>query len=215
MSHLLIFESCNKQIVSSVIAASKLYYLTLSNFLAGNRKAMKGLLDDANGLSEQTKNQKNESFQVIAGLQGDALESSLYYVRVVDAACAMAGSVFQTCQPAYEYLKDKYVPFSEVQATELAELNDEMSLFFNTILHILKNRKYDNSSEEIRKQKTTVLALINIFQRKQLKRIKRQEVSTRNSMLYLHILTETKNIVLFASGLVKANRNFYRTVSGK
>lgn len=207
-----VFESCNGQIVSTVISASKFYYLTLNDFLTGNRKALKELYDDVCGLNEQTKKQKNGSFQVIAGLHGDALESSLYYVRVVDAACEMAGSIYQTYQSTYEYLKNNHPPFSEVQATELTELNDEISLFFNTILHILKNCKYDNSSEEIRKRKTTVLALIDILQRKQLKRIKRKEVSTRNSILYLNILTETKNLILFAANLMKANRNFYQTM---
>ena len=210
-----VFENCNEQIVSATIATSKLYYLTLNHFLAGKRKALKGLYDDVHELSKQTKNLKNNSYKVIAKLQGDATESSQYYVHVVDATREIGNSVFHTYNPAYEYVDNNHTPFSKIQVTELTELNDEVSLFFNMILHTLKNRKYENSTEEIRKRKMGVLTMLDELQRKQLKRIKRQEVSTRNSILYLNILTETKNLILFMVSLVKANRNFYRTVTGK
>ncbi len=210
-----VFENCNEVIVSAAISASKLYYLTLNNFLASKRKTLRGLHDDVYELSSQMKDLKNNSYKVITKLQGDALESSQFYVQVVDAAREMSNSVFHIYKPAYEYLDNNHTPFSNVQVTELTELNDEVSVFFNMILHTLKNRKYENSSEEIRKRKVSVLALLDILQRKQLKRIKRQEVSTRNSVLYLNILNETKNLTLFAVSLVKANRNFYQTALGK
>jgi phosphate/sulfate permease len=209
-----VFESCNEQIVSAAISSSKLYYLTLNNFLANKRKALKGLNDDVYELSDQTKDLKNSSYKVIAKLQGDAIESSQYYVQVVDAARETGNSVFHIYKPAYEYLDNNHTPFSNIQTTELTELNDEVSVFFNMILHTLKNRKYENSSEEIRKRKAGVLALLDLLQRNQLKRIKRKEVSTRNSVLYLNILNETKNLILFTVSLVKANRNFYQTVLG-
>ncbi len=210
-----VFESCNEEIVSAAISASKLYYLTLNNFLAGKRKALKGIHDDVYELSKHTKDLKNNSYKVIAKLQGEALESSQYYVQVVDASREVGNSVFHIYKPAYEYLDNNHTPFSSTQMTELTELNDEVSVFFNMILHTIKNRKYENSSEEIRKRKVSVLALVDILQRKQLKRIKKQEVSTRNSVLYLNILTETKNLTLFSVSLVKANRNFYQMVSEK
>ncbi len=210
-----VFESCNEQIVSSTISASKLYYLTLNNFLDGRRRALKNLHDDVYELSKQTKDLKNTSYKVIAKLQGDVAESGQFYVQVVDAARETANSVLYIYKPAFEYIDNNHTPFSPVQVEELTELNDEMSAFFNMILHTLKNRKYENSSEEIRKRKVSVLALIDILQRKQLKRIKKQEVSTRNSVLYLNILTETKNLTLFSVSLVKSNRHFYDLVSNK
>ena len=210
-----VFENCNEQIVSSAISASKLYYLTLNNFLSGKRKTLKGMNDDVKDLSSQTKELKNSSYKVIAKLQGDAMESSQYYVHVVDAAREIGNSVFHLYKPAYEYLDNNHSPFSNIQVAELTELNDEVSVFFNMILHTLKNRKYENSSEEIRKRKVNVITLLDTLQRKQLKRIKRQDVSTRNSILYLNILNETKNLILFAVSLVKANRSFYQMVSGK
>jgi len=211
-----VFENCNEQIVSVAISISKLYYLTLNSFLENKRKALKNLHDKVYEMSKQTKDLKDRSYEVIVKLQDDkTLESSLYYVQVVDAAYETGNSVLHIYKPVYEYVDNNNTPFSLVQAREVTELNEEVSTFLNMILHTLKNRKYENTSEDIRHQKMSVLTILDALKRKQFKRIKRQEVSTGNSMLYLNILTETKNLILFTTNLVKANRNFYRTVSEK
>jgi len=211
-----VFENCNEQIVSVAISISKLYYLTFNSFLENKRKALKNLHDKVYEMSKQTKDLKDRSYEVIVKLQDDkTLESSLYYVQVVDAAYETGNSVLHIYKPVYEYVDNNNTPFSLVQAREVTELNEEVSTFLNMILHTLKNRKYENTSEDIRHQKMSVLTKLDALKRKQFKRIKRQEVSTGNSMLYLNILTETKNLILFTTNLVKANRNFYRTVSEK
>lgn len=211
-----VFESCNGQIVSVTINVSKLYYLTMHHFLENKRKSLKNLQDKIYEMSQQARNLKDRSFEVIARLQDDkTLASSLFYVQVVDAVYETTNCAVHIYKPVYEYTDDENTPFSAVQKTELTELNDEVSTFFNVILHTLKNRKYENTSEDIRHRKTSVLSLLDALKRKQLKRIKRQEVSTGNSILYLNILTETKNLILFSGNLVKANRNFYRMVTEK
>jgi phosphate/sulfate permease len=208
-----VFENSNVQVVSHTIASSKLYYLTVANFLAGKRKVLKSIYDDVYELSKSTKTLKNNSYKVIAKFQGDAVEASQFFVQVVDAAREMANSVLFIYKQAYEYIDNNHTPFTEAQTKELTELNDEMSVFFNMILHTLKHWKYDDT-EDIRKKKVVILNLVDNLQRKQLKRIKKQEVSTRNSVLYLNILTETKSLVLFSVSLIKSDRNFYKTTLG-
>ncbi|MDR1864851.1 MAG: inorganic phosphate transporter [Bacteroidales bacterium] len=209
-----IFESCNEQTVSVIIDASKLYFLTISNFLDNRRKALKGMYDDVKALTGRCKDLKHNTYKVIAKLQGDAVESSQFYVQVVDSTREIANSIHFMYKPAFEYLDNNHSPFIDVQGRELTELNDEMTIFFNIVLHILKNRRYDDL-DDAGKKKNDVLEMIDELQKKQLKRIKKQAVSTRNSVLYLNILTETKNLVLFAVSLTKSNHNFYKSVAKK
>ncbi len=207
-----LFENCNEQVLSSATSAAQLYNQTLSNFLDGKRKALKGIQEDVYELSRQTKNLKSNTYKIIAKFQGDALEASHFFVQVVDAGREMANCVLHIYNPAYEYLDNNHSPFDAAQVKELAELNKSVSGFFKIILQTLANRDYTDNMENIRKKKLTIIKEIEELQRKQLKRIKKQEVTTRNSVLYLNILTETKNLVLFAASLVKSNRNFYRSV---
>jgi len=210
-----IFDSCNEQIVSAVIAVSKYYYLTLNHFLAAGRKELKKMYDDVYELSVQAKDMKDNLYKVIVQMQDDALDSGRHYIQVVNAVCEICNCTLHIYKPALKFLKNNRTSFSDVQIAELTELNEELSVFFNLSLHTLKNRKYENLPDEIHKDKMTVLTMLDDLQRKQLKRIKRQEVSTPNSILYLHILSETKNLTLFTVNLIKANRNFYGAVSEK
>lgn len=205
-----VFENCTGQIVSATILASKIYYLTLNHFLTGNRKTLKELHVDVYGLIKQTKVLKNNSFNVIAQLQDKTPKLSQYYVQVTETVRKTGNSVFHTYKTVSEYLDNTHTPFTEALTAELTELNDEMALFYNMILHSLKNNKYENIPKDIRKRKIRLLALIDVFQRRQLKRVKRREMSIRNGVLYLNILTETKNLILSATSLVKASRNFYQ-----
>ena len=51
--------------------------------------------------------------------------------------------------------------------------------------------------------------------KRQLKRIKNKETSTRSSMLYLNILNETKTLVLQSRNLLKSQRYFLEHQSNK
>ena len=53
-----------------------------------------------------------------------------------------------------------------------------------------------------------VLEMLNDARKKQIKRIKQNEAGTRNSILYLAIINETKNIMLHTVNLLKAQRDF-------
>ncbi len=86
-----------------------------------------------------------------------------------------------------------------------------MSVFFNALLHVLKNRKFENLTD-VQHQKDIASELGEKMQKRQLKLIKKQEVSTRNSVLYLNMLNETKNLVLFYVSLIKSERDFYMSI---
>ncbi len=49
---------------------------------------------------------------------------------------------------------------------------------------------------------------MNDYRKKQIKRIKAKVVGTRNSGLYIGILQETKNYILYLGNLLKSHRDF-------
>ena len=50
--------------------------------------------------------------------------------------------------------------------------------------------------------------IIEETRKKQVKRIKNSETGTRNSILYLNILAEMKNLTLYTLNLLKSSRDF-------
>ena len=56
-----------------------------------------------------------------------------------------------------------------------------------------------------------ILEICANLTKKQIKRVKMQESGTRNSILFMTILNETKNIALQSVNLMKSQRNMYET----
>jgi Na+/phosphate symporter len=63
-------------------------------------------------------------------------------------------------------------------------------------------------SDKIIKLHQQVNEYIDRARKDQVKRIKNHEAGTKNSLLYLNILAETKNLSLFILNLFKAHRDF-------
>ena len=57
-----------------------------------------------------------------------------------------------------------------------------------------------------------ILEMCAKMTKKQIRRVKMRENSTRNSILFMNILNETKNIALQSVNLMKSQRNMTQTV---
>ena len=65
--------------------------------------------------------------------------------------------------------------------------------------------------KDILASQNTLIEELNHIKRGQLKRLKRQGVSTKVSMVYLTIVQESHYIVSFTTNLVKVSRRFQET----
>jgi Na+/phosphate symporter len=74
-------------------------------------------------------------------------------------------------------------------------------------LYIVKEGKYEKIDELI-EERDQLLQSLKTLEREQIKLIKDNQVSTRNSVLYFNIITETKNLLLYMINMVKAQRDF-------
>ncbi|MEZ5198697.1 MAG: hypothetical protein R2764_20625 [Bacteroidales bacterium] len=72
---------------------------------------------------------------------------------------------------------------------------------------IIKKGEYSKIDAVIIHQQK-ILKFIDTSRKKQVKRIKANEVGTRNSMLFLSILSESKNLILQSLNVLKAHRDF-------
>jgi Na+/phosphate symporter len=89
----------------------------------------------------------------------------------------------------------------------MTELKNNINSFFKTTILVLKEKGF-TQVDEIIKEQHQLIESITKASKKQLKRIKNQESGTKNSTLYLNVLTETKNLLLFTINLIKAQRDF-------
>ena len=65
--------------------------------------------------------------------------------------------------------------------------------------------------EKIKERRATILDLYSDLVKKQIKRTKNKDTGTRNSILYLNILNETKVIAMKSVNLMRAQMNLHNS----
>lgn len=158
-------------------------------------------------ITSRTKYLKDHINIIIEKLQKESIETAYYIVTVLDYMREMLHSISFMIEPALEHVDNKHKPLKPDQIKELR-------LLFGELKKLMKRMQKHIESNDFHDQKNVIaledelLGLIQRFRKTQIKRIKNDEVGTRNSILYLGILNESKNLVLQSVNLYKSQRDF-------
>ncbi len=200
-------EKCNKNTIKAIISTSKAYFLCFEGFFNNDKQQLKSAMHEVETFNSNAKHLKNNVFVSIQKLQQDQIETGHYYVQIVDYLREMAHSINFVVKPVYTHFENKHKPFNEDQIAQFNDFGAELNNFFNYALHLLKEKRFDDLEELIEKRDFLVEKLKNL-EKCQIKRIKNNSVSTRNSVLYLNIISETKILLLNLINVIKAERDF-------
>jgi Na+/phosphate symporter len=110
--------------------------------------------------------------------------------------------------PLHEHLENNHKPFTPSQVKELKLFIDETNNFLKISLNAVREEKFEEIDKIIR-QKDELISKLAALEKSQIKRIRIQEVNTRNAVLFFNILTETKNFLMNYVNLIKAQRDFF------
>ncbi|KPK86367.1 MAG: hypothetical protein AMS27_05175 [Bacteroides sp. SM23_62_1] len=202
-----LLESCNKRLIKTFNSLLQLYDDTITGLIELKRKKLKQVMKEVKHLNQDIKSDKNNLHKMISKLHEDDVETGYYYVQVLDYLKETANSITHITQPVFEYIDNNHPPLSEDQRSELTGFNNEMTSFFKKSVKLLKEGNYKNLDGLIKNQKNLLDDTYKI-QKRQLKRLKRQESGTKNSVLYIGILNESKNLLLHSVNMIKAQKDF-------
>jgi hypothetical protein len=203
----IVLEKCNKNTVKAIIATSKAYFLCFEGFFENDRQQLKNAMSETDDFNDKAKKLKDTVYKNISKLQQDSVDTGHFYVQVVDYLREMAHSLNFIVSPVYTHFENKHKPFKKEQIEDFNEFATELNEFFNHALHILKEEKFEQLDELI-SMREDLFTRLKKLEKKQIKRLKAKDVSTRNSMLYFKVISETKNLLLHLINVVKAQRDF-------
>jgi phosphate/sulfate permease len=202
-----ILTSCNDNVIGTLSTVSDQYNKSLNGLIKFKRKSLVKVQDDIRKLDKNTKHVHNSLPRIIARLQEDDIESGHYYVQVVNYLKETVNALSYLSNPIYTYIDNNHKPLIEEQENELNELREEVSKFFKSTILVLKEKGFVDIDGIIHDQKE-LIEKTTLISKRQLKRIKNLQSGTKNSILYLNIMNETKNLLLFTINLIKAQRDF-------
>ena len=192
---------------NAIIMISKAYFLSIAGFQSGSERQLDELETEIEEFNQRARRLKANTYRIIQQLQHDSIETGHYYVQIVDYLREMAHSIKYVVRPLRQHLINKYRPFAEDQNLELTEFSNHVTDFLNFALHIIKESRFEQIDELILKRKE-ILEQMGEQEKKQIRRIKKKETNSRNSILYFGLMSETKHLLLQTVNLLKATRDF-------
>jgi Na+/phosphate symporter len=202
-----VLHKCSSSITGVTEEVSRLLFSSILNLIKEDRKHMKKVLKQVADLNRNTKELKNNIYPTLKKLEEGFVETGHFYVQVLDYLREVAHCLEFIAEPIYDHLNNNHPSLPHEQVKDLHDLNESLSSFFNDIQAIFRKQNFVQIEKLIAQQKL-IIDLIAKSKKKQIKLIKEDLVGTRNIMMYLNLLSESKNLVLYSVNMVKSYRDF-------
>ena len=200
-------DTCSDTVTRIIIQVAKLYYLAILNFSKEKRKELSSIRKEARELNKETKELKNNVHLTIRQMKEDEIDSGPHYVQVIDYLRETTNGLYYFIQPLYNHVDNNHPPLNSSQTDELLKFNEKMSEYFNYALTMLKKNSFEHL-DDFKKLRDDLMEMINDLKKKQVKSLKKAGKGTKVTMVYLDILSESKNMLLFVTNVLEAHQEF-------
>ncbi len=201
------FETNKKGIRKNLSLVSTIFNETVKGLILEDRKALKKQLQISVELEQKLAIKKSKIYQIINSMPPDSIEASYFYILTLDYLKELAHSINFMAEPIFNHVDNNHKPIMPLRAEELTRIAVEISGFTKKMIDSLDAENESRMSEIIVEQ-DRIVGLIRDFRKNLIKAIKKKEVSTKNSMLLLNILSEARNILNYSITLMKIQNDF-------
>ena len=202
-----VLEKCTYSVTKLLSRVSQLYGQSIQDFEAEDRKKLKMVTKEVKSLNKKAKLLKGSVYPTVKKLQEQAIDSSLYYIQVVDYLRETAHCLSFITDPIFVHVDNNHKVFTDEQFEELNGVSGDVQGFMERSIHIITEGNYAQLDDLVAQQQS-IFETLRENRKKQLKRIKNEKAGTKVSLLYLNVLHETQNLMLHMVNLVKAQRDF-------
>jgi len=204
-----IIAALGEEVGHTMECATKIYDRTLIAVLKENRKVLRDMVKESNDLFYQSRDRKYTLLPTLKRLQSGDVNTAHYYVQVVDYLNEMTKALVHITRPAFEHIDNNHEGMSMEQTRDLMAINDDVESIYRRINRMLRDGDFTDI-ELVLSLRDQLFESIADAIKSELTRINEAKSNTKASMLYLTILTETKNMVLQSRNLLKSQQYFLK-----
>lgn len=198
---------CANNVVKTLSNINDTYDNLIKGLENEDRAILKQVRRDVKDMNKRSKQLKDTVYKTIKKLDRDSISTSHFYVQVLDYLREATHCMEFMIKPSYEHVDNDFSRLTDAQFVELKLISKKLRDFYMLIFDVINSKDYTKVSDIIAKREK-LISEIESFRKNQIKRLKHGEVGSKNSMLYLGLLHETKNLLLHSVNLVKAQRDF-------
>lgn len=207
-----VVQASTTEVRESIKSMLDIYHKNIKGITNEDRNLLRKITIKADELYKKYKNKR--TYEVVPTIQSIALKEldiEQEYVQIVDYTYEISKALRVITTESLLYIENNHKGFNENQEEDLEELSKVVVKLYETFIEIMNKKDY-SKFQEVTRLRDDILELCAKLTKKQIKRVKLRENSTRNSILFMNILNETKNIALQSVNLMKSQRNMSQTV---
>lgn len=212
MTNKQVIEEYTETIVNCYLTIQDLYQTTLTALKKENLKELKSANRIVTQLNSDTKDLKINLHQTLSRLNEGSFESGSYYVQIVDDIRDLVHAITFIVRPGLDHVDNNHQGLTNPQSEDLNDIKSSLFRYFELSRELIGSRKGYDLTTVIDLQ-NEILGKLEGAKKQQIRRIKKAESGTKNSILYLAILQETKNLTLITFSLLKSHREFIRAIN--
>jgi Na+/phosphate symporter len=191
----------------TLLKIDNLYSTTLQALFDERRKKLNEMRKESKSLRHQTQTLKQRLPEMLGKLEPDAVPISFNYVQIIENLNELAYTFNFISKHAFEHVDNNHKEFS---AEQIADLNGLIRMK-SEMTHLLVNRLNTADmafSDEMQQHYRKIIHYMDESILRQIKRVKSGQAGKRNSMLFMNIISETKNLISFEMNLLRAHVQF-------
>lgn len=206
-----IVKTSTTEVRESMRSMLDIYHKNIKGIKDENRNSLRKIALRADDLYRKYKDKR--TYEVVPTIQSITLKEldiEQEYVQIVDYTYEISKALRVITSDSSLYIENNHKGFNDDQEEDLEGLSKKVTHMYKTFMDMMEKGDYSNfdSITDIRDEIIEQCAKLT---KKQIRRVKEKECSTRNSILFMNILNETKTIVLQSVNLMKSQRNMILT----
>ena len=202
-----VLYSCTQEVCNTMEQISSIYNHMLVALFTENRRLLKETKTESEQLYRQANERKHQVFKTLKILEDMNIETGHFHIQVVDYLTEVTKALLHCTRPAFEHIDNHHKGFTKEQIYDLKLVNDGVDNIFNKINSMLREKDFSDLNDVL-VMRDNLFGVIAEAIKHQIRRLKEEQSSTKASILYLNILTETKTMVLQSRNLIKSQGYF-------
>jgi phosphate/sulfate permease len=203
-----IIEESSDNISSILRNTNTLFSSVITGLSKEDRKALKKAKKANKALREEMEGLKGNVFYFIKSMDESSVESSKFYIMTLDYLHDITQSIAYVTKSSFDHVDNQHKALKPNQVDDLKRLAEELNVMFKDIQSTFDNQSFYNINQMIADRKYIQNDVAKLVE-KQITRIKTEESSPKNSMLYFSILLEVKDLIEATWSLIQLYHDFY------
>ncbi|PWD99505.1 inorganic phosphate transporter [Marinilabilia rubra] len=192
-----------------MLESSKIYLLVVQGLLDEDETKLLEIKEKTEGLQSRINGAKTEFFRAMSKMPEESQDTGQFFIQALDYLTELGNTLSSMVNPVYSHIKNQHKGLTDYQREHLTTLLEDITSFFNFMVHVEKDKKFLMLPELIQRQEAT-FSVIESMRLNHIRKIRSGEGKTRINIIYMELLGETRNLITYSVNLVKSLRNFYQ-----